>query len=376
MKILINASNLKKGGGLQVADSICCLLERFPEHYFIVILSSYMQDTQEKIKHIKNVEVIKYDIKNSISTLLFGRDAFLDELVEKRKVHGVLTVFGPSRWNPKCVHLSGFARSHLVMSSSPYFRQLSHLARLKEKLQNMLLKYMFARSTHFFFTENPYISKLVGQLFGKSSVYTITNYYNQVYDHPESWVKKVLPPFEGITLLTVTAYYPHKNLPISIEIARVLRKKYPNFIFRFVFTVEEAQFPVIEEELQGHFVFVGRVDIVECPSLYEQSDIMFLPTLLECFSATYPEAMKMECPIVTTDLEFAKSLCGNAARYYSPLSAVEAAEAIYQVGTNVSLRKQLIDAGKQQLKTYDTYDERASKLVCLLEHLIDVNKSN
>ena len=105
MIFLINSSNLKKGGGLQVADSVCCLLERFPEHYFIVILSSYMQDTQEKIKHIKNVEVIKYDIKNSISTLLFGRDAFLDELVKKRKVHGVLTVFGPSRWKIGRAHV-------------------------------------------------------------------------------------------------------------------------------------------------------------------------------------------------------------------------------------------------------------------------------
>ena len=37
MIFLINSSNLKKGGGLQVADSVCCLLERFPEHYFIVI---------------------------------------------------------------------------------------------------------------------------------------------------------------------------------------------------------------------------------------------------------------------------------------------------------------------------------------------------
>ena len=376
MNILVNASNLKKGGGVQVADSICCLLEGFTQYHFVVVLSSFMQATRYKMKNVKNVEVVIHDVNNNVSTLLFGRDSFLDGLVKNRRIDGVLTVFGPSRWNPKCVHLSGFARPHLVMPSSPYFRQLSYLARLKEKLQNILLKYMFARSTHFFFTENSYISKLVGQLFRKSSVYTITNYYNQVYDHPENWVKKVLPPFEGITLLTGTAYYTHKNLPISIEIARVLRKKYPNFIFRFVFTVEEAQFPVIEEELQEHFVFVGRVDIVECPSLYEQSDIMFLPTLLECFSATYPEAMKMECPIVTTDLEFAKGLCGNAARYYSPLSAVEAAEAIYQVGTNVSLRKQLIDAGKQQLKTYDTYDERVSKLVRLLEHLIDVNKSN
>ena len=44
---------------------------------------------------------------------------------------------------------------------------------------------------------------------------------------------------------------------------------------------------------------VGGVDIRECPSLYEQCDFMFLPTLLECFSASYAEAMKMRRPILT-----------------------------------------------------------------------------
>lgn len=38
-----------------------------------------------------------------------------------------------------------------------------------------------------------------------------------------------------------------------------------------------------------------------------------MPSLLECFTATYPEAMRMERPIVTTDLAFAQGLCGEAA---------------------------------------------------------------
>lgn len=369
MIFLINASNLKKGGGLQVADSICCLLERFPEHCFIVILSSYMQDTQEKIKHIKNVEVIKYDIKNSISTLLFGRDSFLDELVEKRRVHGVLTIFGPSRWNPRCIHLSGFARAQLIMPNSPYFQQLKWYSRLRERFQNNLLKYMFTRSSCFFYSENPYVSKLVEQLFKGDFVYTITNYYNQVYDHPEIWERRCLPYFDGVTLLTVSANYRHKNLPISIKIARILKEKYPKFHFRFVFTIEETQFPAIEEEIREHFVFIGKVAISECPSLYEQCDVVFLPTLLECFSANYPEAMKMKRPIVTTNMEFARGLCGDAAIYYSPLSADEAAAAIYKVCTDVYLRQNLIDAGEKQLEVYDTYDERANKLIRLLENL-------
>ena len=40
---LINASNLKSGGGLQMADSVCGQLDRFcREHRFVVVLSSFL----------------------------------------------------------------------------------------------------------------------------------------------------------------------------------------------------------------------------------------------------------------------------------------------------------------------------------------------
>ena len=132
-------------------------------------------------------------------------------------------------------------------------------------------------------------------------------------------------------------------------------------------TIDRAEFPPFEEELAPHFVFTGRVDITECPSLYEQADVMFQPTLLECFSATYPEAMKMQRPIVTTDIEFAHGLCGPAAHYYSPLSAEDAARAIYEVATDAALRRRLVEAGREQLGHFDTYTERARKLIGIVE---------
>ena len=45
MHILINASNLKAGGALQVADSLCGLLGEFPEHEFVVVLSRALRAT-------------------------------------------------------------------------------------------------------------------------------------------------------------------------------------------------------------------------------------------------------------------------------------------------------------------------------------------
>jgi len=97
---------------------------------------------------------------------------------------------------------------------------------------------------------------------------------------------------------------------------------------------------------------------------------MFMPTLMECFTAMYPEAMHKEVPIVTTDLEFARGLCGEAACYYSALDADAAAEAIYKVATDEAYMQQLTAYGKEQLKKFDNYEQRAEKLVGILETLV------
>ena len=104
--------------------------------------------------------------------------------------------------------------------------------------------------------------------------------------------------------------------------------------------------------------------------LYKQADIMFQPTLLESFTATYPEAMRMEVPIVTSDLEFAHGLCGNAAVYYSPLDAEKAGEAIYKVATDNELRKLLVGEGKKQLKNFLDAEARADRLIQLTEEMV------
>ena len=211
---------------------------------------------------------------------------------------------------------------------------------------------------------------MLPKLLGDVRVFTVTNYYNQVFDKPELWKEKTLPDFEGITLLTISNAYPHKNLEIAAEAARILKKEHPDFRFRFVYSIEREQLQADLSGIEEYFVFIGTVDISECPSLYRQSDIAFQPTLMECFTATYPEAMRMEVPIVTTDLEFARGLCGNAACYYSAINAEACAEAIYKVATDEKYRSWLTECGKEQLRKYDNYEERAKKLVDILETIV------
>ena len=363
MIFLINASNLKNGGGIQVTQSLCEQLARFEQHRFVVVLSSFVSDSFLKLG--PNTYVRRYDIKNNLSSLAFGRDSFLDELVVKEKVDAVLTVFGPSRWRPKTPHLCGFARAQIILTDSPYYRRLT----LKDKLLYKIWTWSFKRCSKYYYTENKYISDKLPQLLGNVKVYTVSNYYNQIYDQPERWRRnRTLPTFDGITCLSISTHYPHKNFEMIIDIVRELKHEHPDFKVRFVLTFEEKEMPV-PDDLKNAFVFIGKTDVSECPSLYEQSDIMFMPTLMECFTATYPEAMRMEVPIVTTDLEFARGLCGDAACYYSAVDPKAAVEAIYMVATDKEYAKKLVENGKKQLNTYDNYKQRADKLINILEEI-------
>lgn len=372
MVFLINCSNLKVSGGLQVADSICGQLNRFGNHRFIVVLSPSLEKTKERIVDYENCEVYQYNIPNTFTSVVLGRDRFLDTLVAEKGVQAVLTVFGPSRWAPRVPHLCGFAMPALVIPESPFLSSLKFSHRLKWRIWCMIRKWAFGKCAKIYWTENAYISERVKNLYNNSTVYTVGNYYNQIFDESNKWKRNLtLPLFEGTTCLSVSSPIDHKNFKIIPDILRYLKKVKPEFKVRFVltFTYEDSEMTV-PDDVRESILFLGKVDVSEVPYLYEQADIMFMPSLLECFSATYPEAMRMEKPIVTTDLEFAKGLCGDAACYYSAIDAEAAAEAIYKVANDKEYARKLIANGVKKLATYDNYEQRADKLIGILEQIV------
>src|SRR5574344_1864641 len=119
MVILINASNLKAGGGLQVADSICRQLNCIKNTSFVLVLSSYLKDTAIAINDYPNIKIELYDIVYSKKLLLTGRDYTLDGIIKRYNVDKVLTIFGPSWWVPRVPHLCGFASGQIAPQASP-----------------------------------------------------------------------------------------------------------------------------------------------------------------------------------------------------------------------------------------------------------------
>ena len=95
--------------------------------------------------------------------------------------------------------------------------------------------------------------------------------------------------------------------------------------------------------------------------------MVFMPSLMECFTAVYPESFKMRKPLLTVDLPYAKGLCQEAADYFSPTDAKDIAEKIYSLYNNKERQQELIEKGEQQLQTYDNTPQRLRKLIKIIE---------
>ena len=368
MNILINCSTLKIGGGLQVAHSILKEMQEYPQHNYIVVISVEFAALIEREVFPDNFSLILYSTKITISSI-WGRNKFLDKIVHDYSIDKALTIFGPAYWKPKVQHICGYAKPHYVYKNSPFFKDLSTSQRFRLKVKEFLHLHFF-KMADVLVTENQDVTTNLKKLIRKESIYTITNYYNQVFEKELEWDKSLkLPDFEGTTMLTISANYPHKNLRVIPKVVEYLIYKYPTFSFRFIITVEKKQFEdIVDNAISQYIVFLGKVNVTSCPFLYKQSDIMFLPTLLECFSASYAEAMIMDIPILTSDLDFAKGLCGDAAVYFDPLSVADIADKIHSLSTDSEKRKKLILEGHTQLEKFDNYKERAYKYLELLEN--------
>lgn len=367
MKILINTSNLNKGGSLQVAHSFLNEIKAYMEYDFHVVLSASVAQQINTKEYPKNFIFYYYSINPSLIKAITGKDAFLNNLEKNIKPDKVFSVFAPTYWRPKNVHISGFAKPQYIYKDSPYFQILS----LKEKSKLNIIEFFHLYSFKYFsdilIAETDDVLTHLRKLFPQKRLFTVTNYYHQIFDTPNNWIKNIkLPYFNGITLLTISANYPHKNLKIIPKVISYLNANYPYFKYRFVLTINSEEIPIKESIIKDKIIFLGKVKINQCPYLYQQSDFMFLPTLLECFSASYPEAMRMEKPILTSDLPFARGLCGNSAVYFNPMSPANIAEKIMVLATNKELQKNLIKNGKEQLKTFDTSAERAKKYLRII----------
>lgn len=397
MKIVINTSHQRFGGGVQVAWSFMNECRNHPEHEYHVWVGPAIAALLDEREFPENFHFYRADFGVIRLRTIRRIQAALSRLEAQIRPDVIVSTMGPTYFRSHAPQVIGYNLPLYIYPESPYLRQLSLYRWVRYRIKKILHFYFFRRDGAAFLTQTDDVNMRVRKMLKVEKVFTVSNTHSQLYRDWTSFPPKVdvgvdtdvdleaavavagsvdvaadeaaavaaSAPRE-FRFLTLSYYYLHKNLEILPLVVKELRARGFDHV-RFVTTMKPEDFDRYLGGEQEGIVNVGPVKPAECPSLYAECHGLFMPTLAECFSASYPEAMVMEKPIVTTDLGFSRSICGDAALYYKPMNAVSAADAIVRLLTESGLQDTLIQNGKRRVVQFDSAADRARRILEVCE---------
>lgn len=364
MNILICAVQFK-GGSLQVAISLIKEFVKFQDNNYHIIVSKEVQKQLEGIIFPSNFHFYNLPYPSRIRLLnLILRRTFLSAIEQNTKADCTICTSGPLYWKPKSPLLIGYNLAHHLYPESSYFKRIPYWMDLRWKIKKAVHKWRYNKEATAIFVQTEDVNERLKKLLKTDRIYTISNTYNDAYNHPQKFPDKLPKRKEGeFRLVTISAFYLHKNFEIIPKVIDELRRLNEVNI-RFIVTIPEDKYrQLFGNSYKDSILNVGFVPTKECPSLYKECDAMFLPTLLECFSASYAEAMIMQKPIITSDLGFAHTVCKDAAIYFDPDNAVEIAQKIIELKNNTELQTSLIEKGLNQMNQFGNAEDRAIRIL-------------
>jgi glycosyltransferase involved in cell wall biosynthesis len=371
MRILINTASNCTVGGIQVAKSVIEECLAVTDHEFLVVLSAALTSffPQEKQGGVQ-FQSLRY---RPVQRLLRLKNpaADLQRIENEFQPDVVFTTSGPAYWRPKAPHLMGFNLAHNVYTDSPFFGLLNVQQRLRWQIKKVSTHYFMRRDADAWVVQTDDINQRLRKWLKRENVYTVSNTASSHFrEYDLKCSSRNQRPDVPFKLLVLSSYYLHKNLEIVNEICNRMRDRNIHDI-HFTMTLPERDFERVIEPRNREFVSnVGKQLPQDCPPLYSQCDALFLPTLLECFSANYVEAMCMNRPIITTDMGFAHTTCQDAALYFKPLDAQNALDRILELKGFPELYSSLVEKGRKQLPRFGTPRQRMEKYLQLLEELV------
>jgi glycosyltransferase involved in cell wall biosynthesis len=277
----------------------------------------------------------------------------------------VFTFFGPAYVKFRQPHLCGVADGLVTHSTWQVYKSMKSLSEKVVTFLRCVYKGYWYRFSNRWVVEAECAKNGLTKrmLISPNSIDVVKNtcgqhYFTKVRDKFNLDIKK------RYKILTLSSYHPHKNLEIIPRIARSLVERgIDDFVF--IVTIQKATkeeshiFDLCSKMgIADCVVNIGPVNIVDGPALYAACDIVLQPSLLETFSANYPEAMSQKRPIVTTDLDFARDICVDAALYYSARDPESAADCIQKLIYDGELAKELVRNGEKILSSLPSAKEK------------------
>jgi glycosyltransferase involved in cell wall biosynthesis len=374
-KVLVNTSTLMQGGGLQVAAALIvhAVNDADAEQWQFLISAGVARE-------IKGFGIDPEEPRFHLFDKSPARDAEQRKRVlrieSEMQPDLVFTLFGPAYVKFKSRHLCGVADPWVTHSNWIAFKALGLSVESIKKLGLMFWKAVWWKTADYWWTEAPIARDgLISRLRCRPErIFVVPNTTGPQFS--KRTFQPVFPATGKLEILCLSAYYGHKNLELIPDVALEITRMRPELDFQFTVTLPEdwpevaaimarAQQLGVKDRIRN----LGKVAVTETPDLYEKSHLAFLPSLLEVFSAVYPESLCTGIPLITTDLRFAHDVCKDAAAYFEPMNAQSAASQIVRLAEDEKAWRNISDRGRE---IYKELPDAAAKWILQKGMIMDV----
>jgi glycosyltransferase involved in cell wall biosynthesis len=361
LRLLVNFSTLKTGGGQNVAFNFLYAIDACPmddiEFYYLVAKDS------EVHQYLQRTKSGHYIVAPSNAALRILFEIFLGwYFLKKLEIDIVYSYFGyawfPKRWS----QVSGSVDSNLYYPEIDFWKGYPWISRLKRGLIDFYRLRSVKRANAVVF-ENKALEEQGRRIHGlkdtkliKPSIFFSEN--NSDFKMP-SYVSD-----NGKRGLFLCGWHLNKNIMLIPELAMEMRERKRSFTFLLTAPVDDSKLhkqfsELIEKYKVGEMIFItGPVNKDELYSLYSQIDFVFLLSKLESFSNNIIEAWYFGRPLIVADELWSRSICGDAATYVDRDSVTDIADKLCELLDSSEKYSEKVKRGSRLLLNYPSIQER------------------
>lgn len=368
--VAINALNANSGGGRSIRDSYLKLLNERELRERYVVLAAKGAD----LAFVTNPNIAVMELPGAYSRTVMAPFVYrfvLGRLLDRIGADAVLNL-GNLVIRTAARQLYVFQWAYALDVPEKVWLDMAPTDRLRRRAKLWLLRRCF-HEADIVVAQTEHIGRMLVEKYRLADVRVIGN--APTLDDAPGGEREA--PFDlpaGVRLVYPCVYYPHKNLEILLDLGESIKAR--NLDYRLVTTVEPdggaaGRFveAIARRGLESIVRNIGQVRPSRMKALYRQCDALLMPSLLESFSIVYPEAMRHGLPIFTSDMWFARSVCGDAARYFDPFDAQDILRSVEEVFSDDAARRALADAGRRRLASFPSWPENFSRYQELLSEL-------
>ncbi len=364
--ILFDFSGIRTGGGVQLAlnflDSV--FSREWPGVRLFVLLPD-------------SGELARYPLKIPASHQLRCPSALLHRAWFERttlqsfiRANGIVvikTLFGAGLPHGRDVtSVVGVAYPIICYPESPYWRYLPWRAAMRQRIKNAVRRRRLLAADRVL-VETPVMQRRISAHCGLAMARVAV-----MPPAPSDYLRassREYPVAAPLTFLFLSGASPHKNLWRLPAVANYLIAAGATGCFRFLISCERG---ALARELNehalaaAHFDFRGAVASRDIQTLYDEAHVMVNLSDLESFSNNYMEAWKARVPLLVSDRDFARGICGESAVYCEPHDVEQVATRMLAFLRGEVDVHRLVSNGAARLRQLGNQDRRMDHIRALL----------